>query len=139
MNTPSQPIHLRYLTQTSGKLIGSGKYIGFRFKLIYLFSNGFPTYINHSRWHRCLCGRRVGGNWSTRCKPTCPDLVTTWPSHIPTLGIEPRSQRGEPVTTAPVGQFEVLLWYSKITLIGSPSVLKKLFRLSCFIDCFSIQ
>ena len=45
--------------------------------------------------HRCLRsdGLRVGGNRSARSKPT--DLLTTWPSHMPTPGIEPRSQRWE--------------------------------------------
>jgi len=51
------------------------------FKL-YLFYNdyetSYTTYIKHARWHRCLCsgGHRVGGNRSTRRKPTC---LTCWP------------------------------------------------------------
>ena len=38
----------------------------------------FETYIYHARWHRCLRsdGLRMGGNWSTRRKPTC---LTWWP------------------------------------------------------------
>ena len=46
------------------------------FKL-YLFYNNYETsyttYINHARWHQCvrLDGLRVGGNRSTRRKPTC--------------------------------------------------------------------
>ena len=60
----------------------------------YLFYNDYETsytpYINDARWHRCLRsdGLRVGGNRSTRRKPTC---LTTWPSHMPTPGIEPGS------------------------------------------------
>ena len=52
-----------------------------KFKL-YLFYNdyktSYTTYINHARWHRCLRsdGLRVGGNRSTRRKPTC---LTWWP------------------------------------------------------------
>ena len=44
---------------------------------LYLFYNdyetSYTTYINHARWHRCLRsdGLRVGGNRSTRKKPTC--------------------------------------------------------------------
>ena len=47
----------------------------FKFK-VYLFYNNYETsyttYINHARWHRCLRsdGLRVGGNQSTRGKPT---------------------------------------------------------------------
>ena len=50
--------------------------------LNYLFYNdyetSYTTYINHARWHRCLRSGslRVGGNWSTRRKPTC---LTWWP------------------------------------------------------------
>ena len=52
-----------------------------KFKL-YLFYNdyetSYTTYINHTRWHRCLRsgGLRVWGNRSTRRKPTC---LTWWP------------------------------------------------------------
>ena len=52
-----------------------------KFKL-YLFYNdyetSYTTYINHTRWHRCLRsnGLRVGGNWSTWRKPIC---LTWWP------------------------------------------------------------
>ena len=68
-----------------------------KFKL-YLFYNDYETsytttYINHARRHRCLLsdGLCVGGNRSTWRKPTC----LTWPSHMPTPGIEPGSQRWE--------------------------------------------
>jgi len=54
----------------------------FKFKLD-LFYNYHETsyilYINHARWHRCLCsdGLLVGGNRSTQRKPLLSDLVTT--------------------------------------------------------------
>ena len=37
------------------------------------YETNYTTYINHARWHRCLRsdGLRVGGNRSTRGKPTC--------------------------------------------------------------------
>ena len=46
--------------------------------LFYDYETSYTTYINHNRWHRCLCsgGLRVGGNRSTRRKPTC---LTWWP------------------------------------------------------------
>ena len=76
----------------------------FKLYLFYDYETSSTTYINHARWHRYLRsdGLRVGGNRSTRRKPTCPDLVTTWPSHMPTPGIEPESQRC--VNTAPTRQ-----------------------------------
>ena len=49
---------------------------------LYLFYNNYKTnyttYINHARCYRCLRsdGLRVGGNRSTRRKPTC---LTWWP------------------------------------------------------------
>jgi len=57
-----------------------------KFKL-YLFHNNYETSyttnINHARWHQFVCsgGLLVGGNRSTRRKPTCltwwqPDLLT---------------------------------------------------------------
>jgi len=47
------------------------------FLKLYLFYNdyetSYTTYINHARWHPCLCtdGLRVGGNRSALRKPTC--------------------------------------------------------------------
>ena len=70
------------------------------FKL-YLFYNDYETsytsYVNHARWYQCLRsgGLRVGENRSAQRKPTCLDLVTTWPSHMPTPGIKPVSQLWE--------------------------------------------
>ena len=61
-----------------------------KFKLYLLYKDyetSYTTYINHARWHRCLI--------SCERKPTCLDLVTTWPSHMPTPDIEPGSQQWE--------------------------------------------
>ena len=70
----------------------------YRMFKLYLFYNdyetSYTTFINHARWHRCLRsdGLRVGGNRSFPEETHLPDLVTTWPSHIPTPGIETGSQ-----------------------------------------------
>ena len=73
----------------------------FYFKL-YLYYNeyetSYTTYINHARWSTPM----FAFEWSScRRKPEYPgethlsDLLTTWPSDMPTQGIEPRSQRWE--------------------------------------------
>ena len=66
------------------KLKNSNQIIQFRTQTMYLkkfklhlfyndYETSYTTYINHTRWHRCLCldGLRVGGNRSTWRKPTC--------------------------------------------------------------------
>ena len=67
------------------------------YQTLFIFYNdyetSYTTYINHARWHRCLCsdGLRVGGNRSAQRKPTC---LTWWP-HDHLTCIEPGSQRSE--------------------------------------------
>ena len=77
-------------------------YICFFYFKLYLYYNdyetSYTTYINHARWSTPM----FAFEWSScRRKPEYPgethlsDLLTTWPSDMPTQGIEPRSQRWE--------------------------------------------
>ena len=64
------------------------------------YETSYTTYTYHARWHRCLrygwssCGRKPEYPKETHLS----DLVTTWPFHMPTPGIEPGSQRWEAST-----------------------------------------
>ena len=65
--------YMGHITNTTYPFLNANTYAN----KLYLFYNdyetSYTTYINHARWHRCLRldGLRVGGNRSTRRKPTC--------------------------------------------------------------------